>query len=188
MAAYLSLWSGARCGEICALAADDFRPTIDGRLELHIGHTISETSAGLLRTAPKSAAGMRTVAISHEAGRTLAAYLDDQPGNMRVRRDAPLIPGENGSWMRPSMVSRCFSAMRDGLGLPREATFHTLRHTHAAWLIANGVDVRTVAARMGHAKVTMTLETYAHVMPGSDRAAADAFESAAMRAVGDGRR
>ena len=53
--------------------------------------------------------------------------------------------------------------------------FHTLRHTHATWLLYNGVDIRTVSERLGHAKVTTTLELYAHVLPGRDDLAAETF-------------
>jgi integrase len=39
-------------------------------------------------------------------------------------------------------------------------------------LIADGVDIRTVAERHGHAQATMTLNRYAHALPERDRAAA----------------
>jgi len=50
--------------------------------------------------------------------------------------------------------------------------FHDLRHFSVTTLIAAGVDVRTVAARHGHAQVTMTLNRYAHALPERDREAA----------------
>lgn len=51
--------------------------------------------------------------------------------------------------------------------------FHDLRHFHATQLIAAGVDVRTVAHRLGHTTPTLTLNTYAHLVSAADRAAAD---------------
>lgn len=51
--------------------------------------------------------------------------------------------------------------------------FHDLRHTHASHMLAT-TDVRTVAARLGHADPGMTLRVYAHVMPGRQAAAAAA--------------
>lgn len=51
--------------------------------------------------------------------------------------------------------------------------FHDLRHFHATRLIAAGVDVRTVAHRLGHTTPTLTLNTYAHLVSAADRAAAD---------------
>ena len=51
--------------------------------------------------------------------------------------------------------------------------FHELRHTQATNLLANGVDVKTVQTRMGHANASITLNWYSHAVPENDRKAAD---------------
>lgn len=51
--------------------------------------------------------------------------------------------------------------------------FHELRHTQATQLLANGVDVKTVQTRMGHAIASITLNQYAHAVPENDLRAAD---------------
>ena len=61
------------------------------------------------------------------------------------------------------------------LGLTEETVFHSLRHTHASWLLMNGFDMRTIQERLGHASVKTTLDIYGSVMPGRDQAAAAAF-------------
>ena len=81
-------------------------------------------------------------------------------------------------------MSAWFSGLRDELGLQRGTSFHTLRHTHATWLLLQGVDPKTVMERLGHAKVATTLELYGHVLPGRDAAAAQAFAEAASMAGG----
>jgi integrase len=43
-------------------------------------------------------------------------------------------------------------------------TFHGLRHTHASWLISQGVDIQYVSARLGHKSVSMTLNVYTHML------------------------
>ena len=50
--------------------------------------------------------------------------------------------------------------------------FHELRHTQATQLLANGVDVKTVQARMGHSNAAITLNWYAHAVEENDRKAA----------------
>jgi integrase len=60
---------------------------------------------------------------------------------------------------------------RNELGLT--ARLHDLRHMHASLLIAAGVDVRTVAGRLGHASTQMTTDVYGAFMPEADRRAAD---------------
>ena len=53
-------------------------------------------------------------------------------------------------------------------GLPEGTSPHDLRHHYASVLIAGGESVVTVAARLRHANATVTLTTYAHLMPDSD--------------------
>ena len=50
--------------------------------------------------------------------------------------------------------------------------FHELRHTQATLLLASGEDIKTVQARLGHAKASTTLDMYAHAMPEKDKEAA----------------
>lgn len=57
-------------------------------------------------------------------------------------------------------------------------TLHTFRHTHAALLLAQGVDVMSVSRRLGHENVRITLDLYGHLMPGQDEKAARAIETA----------
>jgi integrase len=52
---------------------------------------------------------------------------------------------------------------------------HDLRHTHATLLLADGVPVKVVSERLGHASATITLTVYQHVHPGMGRQAADRF-------------
>ena len=54
--------------------------------------------------------------------------------------------------------------------------FHGLRHTHATLLLGAGVDVKAVSERLGHASVAFTLDTYSHVTPGLQQAAAESFD------------
>lgn len=89
---------------------------------------------------------------------------------------APVVTfGPAGALARPSTVTSRFKSLARDLGLPEETVFHSLRHTHATWLLMHGFDMRTVQERLGHADVKTTLGTYGSVMPGRDQAAAAAF-------------
>ena len=55
--------------------------------------------------------------------------------------------------------------------------FHGLRHTTATLLIAAGVDVKTISARLGHALTSTTMNIYVHALQGSDKKAADAISN-----------
>src|ERR1039458_5956866 len=52
---------------------------------------------------------------------------------------------------------------------PRGARLHTLRHSHASVLLANGVDLATVSARLGHSSVRVTADVYSAALRGRDR-------------------
>ena len=67
--------------------------------------------------------------------------------------------------------TRWWGVFRDGHGFPT-LKFHELRHTQATQLLANGVDVKTVQARLGHANASVTLNWYAHAVPENDVEAA----------------
>jgi integrase len=60
----------------------------------------------------------------------------------------------------------------------RRVRVHDLRHTCASLLLAQGVDARTIMETLGHSTITMTLDTYAHVMSTTLKAAADRMDDA----------
>lgn len=72
----------------------------------------------------------------------------------------------------PDSVSRSFKRLCELEGLDG-VRLHDLRHFVASQLLSAGVDVRTVAGRLGHRNAATTLNVYAHFLEQSDRAAAD---------------
>jgi Phage integrase family len=75
---------------------------------------------------------------------------------------------------RPDRVTGAFRTLRDRLGMKR-LTFHVLRHFSATTLAAEGVGIRTIAGRLGHANAGITRRTYAHFLDAADREAATAI-------------
>lgn len=72
----------------------------------------------------------------------------------------------------PDSVSRAFRRLCGHAGCPG-VRLHDLRHYVATRLLAAGVDVRTVAGRLGHRNASTTLNVYSHFLPEADREAAD---------------
>lgn len=187
-AAWLALHTGLRVGEVCALRRRDVQAA---RGIVCVGATAVEVRGrGVQRKdKPKTSSSRRNVAITRGDADVIAAHeawQDDYLG--RPGRDTPLCT-TGGEVMRPTSVSRAFSDMRDSLGLTRGTSFHTLRHTHATWLLVSGVDPKTVSERLGHGSVATTLKLYAHVLPGRDAQAAEGFAAVAraMKGADDGR-
>jgi integrase len=50
-----------------------------------------------------------------------------------------------------------------------------MRHSAATWMLTGGVNVKAVAARLGHENAFQTLKTYAHVMPEADERIVEVF-------------
>lgn len=95
-----------------------------------------------------------------------------------LRPDAYIFsPEPDGAlpW-KPMHWTSAWRRLRDRVGLDRSIRLHDLRHFSATRLLNEGVPVRTVSARLGHARAATTLNVYSHFVPSSDRAAADAME------------
>lgn len=177
MAFWLALHAGLRVGEACALTMRDAEAT-GGTVAVR--GTVYEGDGAPRRRAVTKGRRPRRVALSPaELGR-LWAFASWQRRRLGLRAAEPLLTLD-GSWLAPSVVSGEFRRLARELGLPGGTRYHTLRHTHATWLVASGVDMKTVSERLGHADVATTMRLYAHVLPGRDQAAARAFEEAARR-------
>ena len=83
----------------------------------------------------------------------------------------------------PDSVTRRFRRLCDAAGL-EGVRLHDLRHYVATQLLAAGVDVRTVAGRLGHRNAATTLNVYSHFVPEADRRAADVLAEL-LGAAGD---
>ena len=77
-----------------------------------------------------------------------------------------------GDMLDPNYVTDTFVKEVAAAGL-KPITFHGLRHTHITLLLKSGVPVHVVSARAGHAKASITLDTYSHLLGGEDDHAAD---------------
>jgi integrase len=93
-------------------------------------------------------------------------------------RYVTLLTGEDECQLSPWAIERAMRKARSEVkGLPAGFRYHDLRHYFASLLIASGGDVKTVQARLRHARAKTTLDTYGHIWPDRDestRAAVDA--------------
>lgn len=94
------------------------------------------------------------------------------PVFVAVAGRAPTQSGLRSAFAR---VQAAFKAAHPGIHLP-ELTVHDLRHTHASLLLASGADIKVIQERLGHASATITLNTYAHLMPNAQHVAVNLLE------------
>jgi integrase len=87
----------------------------------------------------------------------------------RLGDDAYVCAHADGSPINPMSLS-AWCRTNSPIG------YHGLRHTHASLLLGSGASIKAVSARLGHATATMTLATYAHLLPGADEDAAQRLD------------
>lgn len=171
-AIYLALYTGARIGEICALRRCDIRFI---SRTMSINGTVVDTKQGPKRQDRTKGKKSRNIAILERNVKPLRDHIGWQVGYLEpVSYKTPIITTD-GTYTSPNAISKAFVRMRDELGLDPCYHLHTLRHTHATWLLQSGYDMRTIQERLGHARVDTTLALYGHVMPGRDEQAAEGF-------------
>ena len=82
-----------------------------------------------------------------------------------------------GTPLNPSNVTHGLQDALADAGLPRQR-FHDLRHCCASLLLAQNVPARVVKEQLGHSQISLTMNTYSHVMPAALKQAADALDVA----------
>ena len=133
--------------------------------------------------APKTAAGVRSLFVDADTMshlRTWKAFqktalhrvMGDDAHAATQTDETPVCCDNAGGLYDLANFSRWWRAYSKSIGF-EGLRVHELRHTQATLLLGNGVDVKTVQTRLGHADASMTLNQYAHAIPANDRAAAD---------------
>jgi integrase len=171
----LAATTGARRGELCALRWSDIdfdlgtaviaRSLVEGQ-----GSELVEkdTKTHASRRVSLDVASIRELLLHYEECRQRAAACGSAP-----RKSAyvfSLDPDGRRPWV-PNEVTKRFIRIRRSVGL-ESVRLHDFRHFTATQMLAEGVPVRTVSGRLGHANAATTLGVYAHFLAESDRDAA----------------
>lgn len=172
MAALIALYTGMRRGEVCGLRWID----VDLKKQaFHVQHATGmdyETTNWQLKDTKTSK--NRDIAIPDALVEKLKEWKD-------IQGEEPYVIGENGTFASPEYLGKRYSAMIEALDIRgiegRLLTFHDLRHTYATITIAQGADVVSVASQLGHADVSMTLNTYASVLPQAKKQVASIMDN-----------
>ena len=176
--------TGMRRGEILALRWKDI--DLD-RATLQVAQVIEETKAGLALKEPKTERSRRTIALPARLVQEFRQHRKEQAelrlklGLGKDERDL-VFPTFDGHLRSPRPFSKEFAREAEAAGVPH-VTFHGLRHTHITHLLRSGVPVHVVSARAGHANPSVTLNIYAHLLPGQQEGAAAVVDAALKAAL-----
>jgi integrase len=94
-------------------------------------------------------------------------------------RDGHLVADELGRPYHPDWISERFGQLQAATDLPR-IRLRDCRHTAASLMLASGVPTKVVSDLLGHSSPTITLTTYAHVMPGMAEQAGAALSASLL--------
>jgi integrase len=171
----VALGSGLRRGELLGLRRRDV--DLDGAV-LRVEQAVEQTKrGGIVMKAPKTRHGRRAVSLAPATVAVLREHLKVQQetrlalGLGRTPADGFVFANWDGAVRSPAWLTQAWRRAMAAAGL-KGTTFHSLRHTHASTLIANGLDVLTISRRLGHGSAVITLGVYGHLFKPDDRAAA----------------
>lgn len=170
--------TGCRRGELLALRWSD----LVGGCAL-IARSLTQTRDGLQFKGTKTDKPRRVV-LPLSAIRALETHRRQQDEFRQqfgadYRSDLDLVfASPNGTPLKPDSISASVSALFKRLKIPKPkgASLHLLRHSHTSVLLAQGVPLPAVSARLGHSSVRTTQEIYAHMITGQDEEAARKWE------------
>jgi integrase len=179
-AAYLlALGLGLRRGEVLGLRWSDVDQDA-GTLTVRRG--LMRVNGGLALVDTKTPRSRRTLPLTRvvvealDLQRTQQDRFRDTAG-ARWRGSDLVITTSLGGPVEPRNLSRDFTALRDELGMPW-LRFHDLRHAFATFLLAAGVEPRTVMEMLGHSTIRLTMDLYGHALPERVRVAGGVIDEA----------
>jgi len=181
---YTAIYTGLRRSELLGLR---WRHVDLDLATLSVVQTLHHTpKKGYIFREPKTKRSRRLVDLSP----SLAVLLREHRVNQELERTLLgrlLTPDDlvfcypDGTPSPPNGVTKAFHKLTQSLGLSG-IRLHDLRHTHATLMLRQGVHPKIVSERLGHSSVAITLDTYSHVLPGLQAAAALRFDEGLQEA------
>ena len=180
IATKIALGTGMRLGEVFGLCWDCV-DLIHGHISVR--RTIQTGTKGQIFQDTKTKTSRRCIPISQELQSELTTYKEFQSNYAKELGDkwtdsyGVVISGTFGKILSTSnFKSRYFIPIIKQLNLDH-ITFHDLRHTHATLLLSQKINPKIVQERLGHSTITLTLDTYSHLVPDIQKEAVKALDS-----------
>jgi len=157
---------GLRRGEAVGVRWQD----VDlARGTLHVEQQVVQLGYATAVGLPKTKSGVRVVSLDEQTVEALRTHRAEQSAERLAWGSAWVDTGlvftrEDGAQLHPEYVSRHFGRLTAAAGLP-PIRLHDLRHTSASLGLAAGESLVEVQRRLGHSSITITADTYTHVLP-----------------------
>jgi len=175
---YTALFTGMRRSELLALHWQDVDFILS---QVYVSRSLHQLRDGSYVFRPtKTAKGRRTVALPPSAILVLNEHRGKQERDramlgISLKDDDLVFSALNGKPIRPNTITRAWPMLAVRAGL-KAIRLHDARHTHASLMLKQGIHPKIVQERLGHSTIAITLDTYSHVSPGLQQAAAKSFD------------
>jgi integrase len=180
---YTALFTGMRRSELLALRWSD----IDLLLcQLSVTRTIHQLHNGtIVFGEPKTSKSRRVVSLSPSTAIVLREHKEQQAQlrqslGLALADDALVFSQYDGKPLLPDSITQAWRKLARRVGL-KGIRLHDARHTHASLMLKQGIHPKIVQERLGHASIQITLDTYSHVAPGLQEAAAQRFDDVVIQ-------
>lgn len=179
---YLILFTGLRRSEALALRWCDCDLVLG---QINVNQSVHKLWYGAYKgrtifKTPKSKKGRRMISLSPSTAIVLREYRQARE-EMLNELGVPIDETDlvfchvDGSPFLPDTITHAWMTLARRVGL-KGISLHSARHTHATLMLKQGIHPKIVQERLGHASVQITLDTYSHVAPGLQEAAAARFD------------
>ncbi|MFC1930892.1 tyrosine-type recombinase/integrase [Chloroflexota bacterium] len=180
---YLALFTGMRRSELLALRWSD----VDLLLcQISVARSMHRLKNGdIVFRPPKTAKGRRSISLSPSTAFVLKEHREFQESlklmqGLMLKDEDLVFSKEDGGPIYPNAVSNAWQRLAKKAGL-NGIRLHDARHTHASIMLKQGIHPKIVQERLGHSTIAVTLDTYSHVVPGLQEAAAKRFDEVIIR-------
>lgn len=178
---HLALFSGMRRSELLALRWQDV-DLILAEISVNRSLHLLKDNTYVFRS-PKTAKARRTIALPPSSSLILQDHYVTCR-DLSSKLDVPFNDDtlvfchiENGKPLRPDTVTRAWALTSIKAKL-KHIRLHDARHSHASLMLKQGIHPKIVQERLGHSSIAITTDTYSHVTPGLQQAAAKSFDEA----------
>ena len=150
--------------------------------KLNIINSLVQVGNELILQETKTSGSRRSIALPEVAIKALETQKEKQEMYREALGEGNYIESdyvctwEDGRPVPPKYVNKKMSRLYERLEIPK-IRFHDLRHTHASLLLKSKVNIKVIQERLGHSRVSITLDTYSHLTDDMQQEAADKMDS-----------
>ena len=168
-----ALGTGLRVGELAGLQRNDFNldegfVKVQRTITRINTHEATGPKTKLIIQTPKTKKSIRKVPLPVDVVNVIKELFrqqDEIRGNVvELHKDYFVFCWPNNQMVDPNYFTKHFKKLVSKIFKSKDVHFHSLRHSYASMLLANGEDIKVISENLGHADIKITLDLYTHVM------------------------